>query len=319
LHFHEGFLHKAGMDIRQLQTLVAVADTGSFSAAAAVVNLTPSAVGQQIQALEGEMGVLLFDRNTRPRRLNAKGEELLRAARQVVQTMTEARLAISGGRTAGMLNFGAIRTVSMHLVPRAFAEMRAVFPDLTFELTVGMSERLMADVAAGRLDAALVAENVGVPASLSWTPVLTEPLVLIAPPSESWRSDRSLLGDLPFVRYATEVPLSRQIETELAALSITPRDIVATNTMPSVIGMVQAGLGVAIVPKIALLTAGADSVHARPFCNGAITRRVGLVQRTVSSRSEVLARLRRALRHVAELSGLGGEEMQDAPRMDALR
>jgi DNA-binding transcriptional LysR family regulator len=295
------------MDIRQLQTLVAVADTGSFSAAAGVVNLTPSAVGQQIQALEGELGVTLFDRKKRPRKLNAKGEELLRAARQVVQTMTEARMAISGGRTAGMLNFGAIRTVSMHLVPRAFAEMRDAYPNLSFDLTVGMSERLMSDVAAGRLDAALVAENVGVPASLSWSPVLTEPLVLIAPPSEAWRSDLSLLTDMPFVRYVTEVPLSRQIETELAALTVSPKEIVATNTMPSVIGLVQAGLGVAIVPKIALLTAAPGTLHSRPFCEGAITCRVGLVQRQVSSRSEVLARLRQALSNVAQSTGLGIE------------
>ncbi|MBY6201737.1 LysR family transcriptional regulator [Maritalea mobilis] len=303
------------MDVRQLQTLVAVADTGSFSAAAAVVNLTPSAVGQQIQALEGEFGVQIFDRKKRPRQLNAKGEELVRAARQVVQTITEARLAISGGRTAGMLNFGAIRTVSMHLVPQAFAEMRDVYRDLSFELTVGMSERLMSDVAAGRLDAALVAENVGVPASLSWSPVLTEPLVLIAPPDEAWRSDLSLLTDLPFVRYVTEVPLSRQIDTELAALPVSPREIVATNTMPSVIGFVQAGLGVAIVPKIALLTAGADTLHTRPFCDGAITRRVGLVQRQVSSRSEVLARLRQAFCNVAHLNGLGPEA---TPVVDAM-
>jgi DNA-binding transcriptional LysR family regulator len=295
------------MDLRQLQTLVAVADTGSFSAAATVVNLTPSAVGQQIQALEGELGVEIFDRRTRPRRLNAKGEDLVRVARQVVQSLTEVRMAISGGRTAGVLKFGAIRTVSMHLVPQSFAEMRGTYPDLSFDLSVGMSERLMADVAGGRLDAALVAEHVGVPASLSWSPVLTEPLVLIAPPQEAWRSDRSLLTDMPFVRYETDVPLARQIETELAALAVSPKDIVVTNTMPSVIGFVQAGLGVAVVPKIALLATSEETLHRRPFCDGAITRRVGLVQRQVSSRSEVLARLRRALSHVARCNGLGVE------------
>ena len=295
------------MDIRQLQTLVAVADTGSFSAAAAVVNLTPSAVGQQIQSLEGELGVELFDRKKRPRQLNTKGQDLVRAARYVVQTMTEARMAISGGSTAGVLKFGAIRTVSMHLVPQACAEMQGAFPDLSFDLSVGMSERLMTDVAAGRLDAALVAEHVGVPGSLSWNPVLTEPLVLIAPPAEASRCDMSLLNDMPFIRYATDVPLARQIETELAALSVSPTDIVVTNTMPSVIGFVQAGLGVAVVPMMTLLTVDRTTLHCRPFCDGEITRRVGLVQRQVSSRAEVLARLRRALSDVAQKNGLSVE------------
>ncbi len=293
------------MDLRQLQTLVAVADTGSFAAAARVVHLTSSAVSQQIQALEGELGVTLFDRTKRPPRINAKGEELLRAARSVVRTMTEARMAISGGRTAGVLKIGAIRTVSMRLVPQAFAAMWALYPDLSFDLTVGMSETLMSDVAAGRLDAAVVAEHVGVPASLSWTPVLSEPLVLVGPPGSEGRSELSLLRDLPFIRYETTVPLARQIETELSRLGVAAQEIAVTNTMPSVIGLVQAGLGVAIVPKIAFLDAAPGTLVCRPFCEGAITRRLGLVQRQVSSRVEVLTGLRRVLTERARDLGVG--------------
>ena len=297
------------MDLRQLQTLIAVADTGSFAGAASRMNLTPSAIGQQIQSLEGEFGASLFDRRTRPRRLTAKGEELVRAARTVVQTMTEAKLAIAGGRTAGLLKFGAIRTVSMRLVPDAFARMRGLYGDLTFQLTVGMSDSLMADVAAGHLDAALVAEHVGVPSSLTWSPVLQEPLVIAAPPDQAFRSDTSLLKDLPFIRYLTDVPLARQIETELSGLSVVPKDIVVANTMPAVVGMVQAGLGVAIVPRIALLHIQPDSVHQRAFCDGAVSRRLGLVQRQVSSRSEVLAQLRDAFSAMARAHGVAAEPM----------
>ncbi|URF49150.1 LysR family transcriptional regulator (plasmid) [Dinoroseobacter shibae] len=286
-----------------MQTLVAVADTGSFAAAAGVVNLTPSAISQQIQSLEAEIGAQLFDRKKRPRQLNAQGEELVRAARSVVQTLTEARMTIAGGRTAGVLKLGAIRTVSMRLVPEALRGMRGRYPDLGFEMTVGMSERLMADVAAGRLDAALVAEHVGVPATLSWSPVLNEPLVIIAPPQEAWRSEVSLLRDLPFIRYATDVPLARQIETELSGLSIVPREVAVANTMPAVVGLVQAGLGVAVVPRIATLHGG-PALHCRPFRDGAITRRVGLVQRQVSSRSRVLTELREILSEVALHRGL---------------
>ena len=283
------------MDMRQLQTIVAVADTGSLAAAAAVVNLTPSAVSQQIQSLEGELGVPLFDRKKRPLQLNAKGEEFIRAARDIVRTMTETKMIISGGRTAGMLTFGAIRTVSTHLVSEAFVQMQTHFPDLTFQMTVGMSEKLLAHVAAGRLDAALVAEHVGVPAGLIWTPILTEPLVLIAPPGHAGLSETALLRQLPFIRYATTVPLARQIETELSRLAVSPREIAVTNTMPAVVGMVQAGLGVAIVPQIAIYKVPPQALSWQPFCNGAITRCIGLVQRQVSSRSVVLARLHTVL------------------------
>jgi DNA-binding transcriptional LysR family regulator len=283
------------MDIRQLQTIVAVADTGSLAGAAAVVNLTPSAVSQQIQALEGELGVALFDRKKRPLQLNAKGEEFTRAARDIVRQMTETRMNISGGRTAGMLNFGAIRTVSTHLVSEAFVQMRQQFPELSFQMHVGMSEKLLAHVAAGRLDAALVAEHVGIPTGLIWTPILTEPLVMIAPAGHEGMSEIDLLRHLPFIRYATSVPLARQIQTELSRLAVSPREIAVANTMPAVVGMVQAGLGVAIVPKIAIYNLRPGSLSWQPFSNGAITRCIGLVQRQVSSRSKVLAHLNTVL------------------------
>ena len=297
------------MDTRQLQTLIAVADTGSFASAARLVNLTASAVSQQIQALEADVGVSLFDRNKRPPQMNANGEELVRAARSVMQTIGETRMNISGSRTAGMLKIGAIRTVSMRLVPLALADMAAVYTDLSFDLTVGMSQTLTADVAAGRLDAALVAEHVGVPAGLSWTPVLSEPLVLVAPSHATGQTELSLLKNLPFIRYETDVPLAKQIATELSRLGVLPREIAVANTMPSVVGMVQAGLGCAIIPQIAFLDAAPASLYCIQFRNGAITRRIGLVQRQVSSRAEVLSELRRMLSQRTARIGFGATEI----------
>lgn len=287
-----------------MQTLVAIADTGGFAAAARVVNLTASAVSQQIQSLEAELGAPLFDRTKRPPQLNAKGDEVVRAARQMLQIMAETRATISGGRTGGMLGFGAIRTFSTRLVPKAFARMRADHPDLTFNLQVGMSENLMAHVASGRLDAAVVADNVGVPPGLVWSPILSEPLMLVAPAALAGATERQLFRRLPFIRYETPVPLARQIETELSNLGVTAREIAVANTMPSVVGCVLAGLGVAVVPKIALLDAPEDALYVQPFGGARITRRIGLVRRQISSRSEVLDRMRDALLAQAESLGL---------------
>lgn len=219
----------------------------------------------------------------------------MRAVRIAVETMAKAWLAISGRRTAGVVKIGAIRTVSTRLVPAAFAALTARFPDLAFELSVGGSERLMSDVAAGRLDAALVADHVGVPTCLAWSQVLTEPLFLIAPPAEAWRDDRAPLSEVAFVRHATDVPLARQIDTDLSGLSLAPRDVVVANTMPAVVAMVAAGLGVAIVPRIAALALASGTAHRCLFRDGAITCRIGLVQRQVASRTRLLARLCDAL------------------------
>ncbi|MCE0504082.1 MULTISPECIES: LysR family transcriptional regulator [unclassified Roseivivax] len=292
------------MDIRQLETLVAVAETGSFAGAARIVNLTASAVSQQIQALEGELGVPLFDRRTRPPQLTARGEEMLRGARNIVQIMTETRRTITGGRTSGVLKLGAIRTVSLWLAPRAFRAMREQFPKLSLDLRVGVSEALMADVSAGRLDAALVAEHVGVPPDLIWTPVLTEPLMLIAPPDAEGADERALIGAYPFIHYATDVPLARQIDTELSRLGVRREPVAVINTMPTIVSFVQVGLGIAVVPKLAILNVPEESLQIRPFGQGAITRRIGLVRREVSARSVVLGAMQDTLVATAEAHGL---------------
>lgn len=292
------------MDIRQLQTLVAVADTRSFAASSRIVNLTPSAISQQIQSLEGELGVEIFDRTRRPPILNAKGEEIVRAARQIVQIMAEARQAISGGSTAGVLKIGSIRTISMRIVPQAFAKTAERFPNIAFHLTVGISEDLLPDVAAGRLDAAVVAEHVDIPGGLIWTPILEEPLLLVAPPDLEGLSGQDLLRRLPFIRYETKVPLARQIDVEMSRLGVEPREIVVANTMPSVIGCVLAGLGAAVVPKSAIPDEARADLYVQPFGDTHAYRRVGLVQRQVSARAAVLSEMAHVLSEQAITSGL---------------
>lgn len=89
------------MDTRQLKTLLAIAESGSFSKAADVVHLTVSAVSQQIQALEQEVGAQFFDRSSRPPRLTAAGQQMVEAARELVRTAENAIDAVSGRRVVG--------------------------------------------------------------------------------------------------------------------------------------------------------------------------------------------------------------------------
>jgi len=293
------------MDTRQLQTLLAVADTGSFAAAAAVVNLTPSAVSQQIQALEVELGASLFDRTHRPPLLNSKGMEVLQSARTILQVVTETRRAISGGQIRGTLNLGSIRTASMMLIPQALAQMQTVYPELSFDWRVGLSETLMSDVVAGRLDTAIVAEHVGVPPGLTWTPFLSEPLLLIGPPNTSGMEYEQLIAEQPFIRYTTNVPLSRQIDTELSRLGVVPRKIAEINTVPAIISCVYAGLGIAVVPRITLLEPTAAQLVSHIFGTPPIYRRLGVVQRQTSAHSEVIRRLVETLSEISHAFDVG--------------
>lgn len=283
------------MDTRQLETILAIEQHGGFAAAAEAINLTASAVSQQVSALEAELGVQLFDRARRPPALTAKGAEMVRSARTILQIVTETKAAVSGGRVRGTLAFGSLRTGANSLAPKALATLRTKYPDLNFRLRIGMSEELMSEVVSGQLDAALVADHVAVPPSLRWTPVVNEPLIVITPPGTGALSLEDLVATVPYVRYRTQVPLARQIDTEIARLGASPRQVVSVNSMISVVGCVQAGLGFAVIPRIALQDMITASLDWFPFGSPPIHRRLGVVQRPTSSREEVMTALIAAL------------------------
>ena len=255
------------MDTRQLETLLAISQRGGFAAAAQAVNLTASAVSQQIAALEAEIGTQLFDRTRRPPALTTKGAEMVRAAQSILQIVSDTKASVAGEQMRGTVALGSLRTGANSLVPQALAT----------------------------LDAAVVADHVAVPSSLRWTPVLTEPLIVLTPPGTGTLSIDDLIRDMPYIRYRTQVPLARQIDTEIARLGAAPRQIVSVNTMPAVVGCVRAGLGFAIIPQIALHDAESASLDWFPFGAPPIHRRLGLVQRVASRRAEVLAALVAAL------------------------
>lgn len=283
------------MDTRQLKTLLAVEQYGGFAAAAEAVNITASAVSQQIQALELELGVPLFDRSHRPPMLTAKGAEMIRSARAILQIVAETKTSITGTQVRGTLSFGSLRTGVTFLVPRALASLSNTYPELRYRLRTGMAEELISQVVSGELDAALVADYVALPQSLRWTPVVNEPLVVLVPSGTPEHSLEYLSREVPYIRYRTQVQLSRQIDTEIAQLSSTPTQIVSVNTMTAVIGCVQAGLGFSVVPQSALQGVITTALEWFPFGSPPIHRRLGMIQRATSSREEVLRALSLAL------------------------
>ncbi len=189
------------MELRQLQYFLAVADEGGFARAAERLSIVQSAVSQQVRRLERELGVTLFDRSTRHVHLSAAGERLLPEARAVLAAADRARRVAAGvaGGTDGVLRVGAIHSPGDRL-SRGLAELAAVAPRLRVRLrTVPPAERL-AEVRAGRLDAALVRATSTVP-GLRLIPLWTDPLYAALPAGHPLAAEPRLrldqLGDLP--------------------------------------------------------------------------------------------------------------------------
>ncbi|MEL6288977.1 MAG: LysR family transcriptional regulator, partial [Pseudomonadota bacterium] len=140
-----------------LNTLVMIADSGSFQTVARVRNMTLSAVSAQMKALEASLGVSLFDRSCRPPRLTAIGREVVERAREVVAA--EERLLVACARRdhlRGHLRLGVVLSASVRLLPGFLARCRDDAPDVTVSVRTGLSRALLADVRAGRLDLAVL-------------------------------------------------------------------------------------------------------------------------------------------------------------------
>lgn len=208
------------MDTRQLRTLLAIAETGTFARAADKVALTPSAVSQQIQALEGEIGALLFNRESRPPTLTAAGHQMVAVAEEMVRTAENAIDAISGRRIIGTFVIGSVRTSAIGLLPQAVSRLVANHPELKIKLRVGNSEDLVRDVAAGRLDAAMIAESNVTARDLRWMPFIREPLFLIAPAGTAMAPVEEILSRHQYIRFRSNVPLAAMIDGELGRIGV---------------------------------------------------------------------------------------------------
>lgn len=267
------------MNLRHLETLLAIAEAGSFAAAAERVGVTQSAVSMQMQALEAALGVELFDRARRPPVLSDLGRTLLMNARAVVRAAEELSAAASGTVLRGRLRLGVIPTSATGLVPDALALLAARAPDLQIRIESGLSVDLARRVSQGVLDAALVTETPRLERGLVVRPILEEPLLVVAPLSAVGLSARTLLRRLPFVRFNRRTGVGRVIDTALRRDRITVTETMELDSIEAILAMVGRGLGVAVAPAGSVTGAVAETVLALPFGDPPVLRRVGLLER----------------------------------------
>ncbi|PLX35643.1 MAG: LysR family transcriptional regulator [Hyphomicrobiales bacterium] len=298
------------MDTRQMKTLVAIATSGTFAQAGEIVGLTPSAVSQQIQALELEFGVPLFDRSSRPPKITPQGLQILEMANEILQMEGDTKASLRGDRIAGTLMLGSVRSSALNLLPKAIVQMRAQYPELKTSLRVSLSSTLISDVASRRLDAAVVAEHLHFPPALRWSPFLREPLWVITPKGTQFSSLVNLFNTRPYIRFQSSVPLANLIDTEISRLGVVTHDVAEIDTIESIVTCVRQGLGISVVPHVALQSPEDQDLIRLPFGEPQVTRQIGIVERTVSPRGEIIAQIHEVLAQLCGEHGVGRQDVQ---------
>jgi DNA-binding transcriptional LysR family regulator len=252
------------LDSRQLQTLVLVAEEGSFVGAADALGISQAAVSQQMAALERSAGATLFDRpgGPRPVTLTPAGRIVHEHAIRILTEIDSTRRALEDLSTGirGRLVCGTFQSVSVQLLPDLVAQVRRETPDLGIELVErDANEELIELLRDGVLDVAFLSEDASHP-DLDIIELGRDPFLVLIPavhdfplPADAAAFPAEYLMDTPMVGQQPHA-LQQEIDDRLRVVGIYPRYVFRTNDNGAVQAMVRAGMGPAVMPRLAIDT-----------------------------------------------------------------
>ena len=276
------------MNLTQLKTLVAIAEAESFSLAADRLFITPSAVSHQMRDLEADLGVALFDRQSRPPRLNAHGYAVAERGQQLLEQLsTLIALARSPGEIGGKLMLGCVSGVSSDLIPRALANLRQSHPAVQVSMQEGLSEELATLVRRRELDAAIITDLPDPDPELNTLTITEEAMMVVAPRDCEINDWQQILASYPFIRLNRHAGMGKIIDRTLREHKISVHEAMELDSSEAVASMAIAGLGAGVIPEGRLRNVGAGEVTAIPFGSPAIFRKVVLVERRNNPRSDL--------------------------------
>jgi len=241
------------MDLRQLEIIRAIADTGSFTAAGEKLHVSQSAISRQILLLEEELGEAVFHRIGRRIRITPAGEALLQLSHRVFHDLQETVTAISEKQESlrGALRLVGGMTVCLYVFPTLLSEVRRVHPNLDLKVTVGSTERSIAMLRSGAGDLGLLTLPTDASDLIS-VPVLEEELLVATYPNHPLAMKRRIaptdLNKQPFILFETGSITRRIVDDFFARERIEAEIVMETENVEIIKAMVRSGLGISIVP-----------------------------------------------------------------------
>lgn len=297
------------LDVKRLQVLLSVVELGSVTAAADALVYTPSAVSQQLAALEREAGTALLDRSARRAELTDAGRRLAVHAERILAMVEEAEtdLSAEADEPAGRVVATAFPSAAVAFAP-ALARSLRTHPRLTLVLRQTGAGEGLRQVRSGEVDVAIVddwtsrlAEEVD-GSILTCYHLIRDPLVLVLPrthPAAAAPIDLRALRHEAWLAAPAGEPSRLAVDRLLAAVGVTPPVLSEFEGMATIVSLASRGIGIAILPRLAV--AAADRrVIVRDLPLGLdLARDVYAVARTASIRRPSVAVIVTALRAAA--------------------
>lgn len=287
--------------LRQLRFLTALDATGNFSRAADLCHVTQSTLSTGLKELEERLGIQVAERTKHSVLMTPLGTDLAARARDILARVEDfedrARQDATG---ATHIRFGTIPTIGPFLMPRAMPLLRAAFPGAAFYLREELTEALIFGLVEGRLDLILIALPYALPAQVVTEELFLDGYRLAAPPTDPLACAPAVKGtDLASRALLLLEPghcLQRHALSSFPDVRLDEDQSFAATSLPTLIAMVEEGLGITLLPELAL-DAGAARGHALELraLPDACPRRIALAWRASSAQAATYHRIADAL------------------------
>lgn len=292
------------LSTRQLDAFVALAEHRSFTRAAMQCHLSQPAFSALIKALEDALGARLFDRSTRHVDLTPEGVNFLESAHRI---RAEMRAAVAALRDAVTLQRGRVAvallpSLAAGWLPQVLASYQQAHPGIAVDIADVLSEPCIDRVASGTADFALAAIRADTP-ELQAEPFCRDDFHLVCRTDHPLAAQAQIrVGDLqpwPFVHLARHSSVRQYLDAALFPQTL--RTLVEVEQLATVMGLVQAGLGISVVPALSLFHFDKPGLCTRPLPLPGMERQIYLVrrrERSLSVAAQALYRLMLAMRPV---------------------
>lgn len=292
------------MTLKQLRYFEALARHSHFGRAADTCSISQPALSMQIKEMEETLGSALFERSARQLRLTAFGEQCLPRVKAILRAVDElGDLArASRDRLVGRLRIGVIPTIAPYLLPTIIGQLTRLNEALDIHVRETVTPKLLAELAEGRLDCAIVALPVSEP-WLTEVALFAEDFVLVRPAADAAHPvpDRQMLREMRLLLLEEGHCFRDQALSFCQAGSALPRELLDGSSLSTLVQMVGAGIGVTLIPEMAVpVETRSAAVSIARFAGVQPSRNIGMVWRTGSALATQLHAISEVVRTSAE-------------------
>jgi DNA-binding transcriptional LysR family regulator len=277
-------MQRNNVTLKQLRGFVAVADKGSFVAAAEAMALSQPALSQSIRELEGQIGAPLFHRTTRSVRLTGIGLGFLTSARHLLRQIDLAVAEAREGaeRSRGRVVVACLPSIAYRVMPQAIAASEAAFPGMRVIVQDGNFKTISDAVAEGKADIGIGSFPVATH-SFDGVVIARDRFFAVLPRKHPLAGKRSLkwadLAGVPFIAMSQENGLRELVDNAVASRNISLTLISEVSNIATAYGLLEQGVGVTALPGLALPAEEHPALEYRPLTAPVVERTIRAVWR----------------------------------------